>query len=588
MHCSAVTAHCGRRFVDHWRALFVGILAAALTQTTPGVAAEGESPGRPNVLLILTDDQGWGDFGFHGNQQIQTPRIDALARESVELEWFYVSPVCSPTRASLLTGRYNYRTGVLDTNMGRSMMYGEEVTLAEMLSSAGYRTAIFGKWHLGDNYPLRPIDQGFDEALVHRGGGLGQPSDPPGNSYFDPTLEHNGRPEKIEGYISDALTSAALGFIGEPSDRPFFVYLAFNCPHVPLQIAEHYWKPYVEAGIDEPTAKVYGMIGNIDENLGRVFDRLAESGQDRNTIVIFLTDNGPQGRRYNGPLRDEKTSLYEGGIRVPCLVRWPGKLDAGKKVSQPAAHIDIVPTLLEACRCELPAGIRLDGRSLWPLLTGQSDDWPERNLYIQFHRGDVPELYRGFAARGPRYKLVQPVGGDPALVALKPRFELFDLENDPGERRDLAAMLDPIVSALKSDYAAWFGDVAATRGFDPPRIVLGTKHENPATLTRQDWRGPRAGWKDDSQGHWDVTLATAGRYDFILRMPPTKVDFTARLMVGDLTFEQPVAAGSREHVFRGIRLPAGPARLEAAVGSEATPVGPHYLDVFCRELDESK
>src|SRR5262245_2707587 len=210
------------------------LLVCSLFLLGPAGVVAAEAKG-PNVLVIITDDQGHGDLGFHGNPKIRTPHLDQLARQSVQLTYFYVSPVCSPTRSSLMTGRYNYRTGVVDTFLGRSLMYPDEVTLAEMLGAAGYRTGIFGKWHLGDNYPMRPIDQGFQEALVLRGGGIGQPSDPPGgSSYFDPVLQHNGRQEKKAGYCSDVYTDAALEFIKAGSDRPFFVYLPFNCPHAPL------------------------------------------------------------------------------------------------------------------------------------------------------------------------------------------------------------------------------------------------------------------------------------------------------------------------------------------------------------------
>src|SRR5262249_3570635 len=259
-------------------------------------ASEAPPARRPNVLLVITDDQGHGDFGVTGNPVIKTPNLDRLARGSVWLTRFHVSPVCSPTRSSLLTGRYNYRTRVVDTFLGRSMMDPEEITLAERLAAAGYRTAIFGKWHLGDNYPLRPIDQGFQEALVLKGGGIGQPSDPPGgSSYFDPVLQHNGRQVKVPGYCSDVFTDAAIAFIAASQVRTFFVYLAFNCPHAPLEVPESYLRPYQEmhlandqfpapghplpAPLDpEATARVYGMVTNIDDNIGRLLARLDEIG----------------------------------------------------------------------------------------------------------------------------------------------------------------------------------------------------------------------------------------------------------------------------------------------------------------------
>ena len=387
--------------------LAVGILDQ---QQTP--AAEP----RPNVLIIITDDQGHGDLRLHGNPIIQTPHLDRLARAGVQLTNFYVSPVCAPTRSSLMTGRYNYRTGVVDTFQGRAMMRTEEVTLAERLSAQGYRTGIFGKWHLGDTAPMRPIDQGFGESLVHRGGGIGQASDPPGGThYFDPILQHNGKSERYAGYCSDVFTNAAIDFMATERSRPFYLHLAFNAPHTPLEVPESYHKLYASTDlandkfprIGQPlagpaprdvTAKVYGMVTNIDDNLGRLFKRMDELGLTDNTLVVFLTDNGPQQVRYNSGMRGLKGTVFDGGIRVPCFVRWPGKIVAGSTVHRIAAHIDITPTVLEACG--LPKADHLDGVSLWPLLTGKTKpaDWPDRTLFFQWHRGNVPKRFRSFAA----------------------------------------------------------------------------------------------------------------------------------------------------------------------------------------------
>ena len=379
----------------------------AIVLVLPYFTAFGaENTSRPNVVLILADDQGWGDFGFHGNPQLKTPHLDRLAGQSTELTRFHVCPVCSPTRASLLTGRYNYRTGAIDTFLGRSTMVTEEVTLAEMLATAGYRTGIFGKWHLGDNYPSRPGDQGFAESLVHRGGGIGQASDPPGNSYFDPAL-------------------------------------------LPLQVPQEYHRRYQGMGLDEDTAKLYGMVANIDDNLGRLFAKLQELKLDESTIVVFLTDNGPQSHRYNGVLNDLKGSVHDGGIRVPCLVRLPGQIAAGAKIDQVAAHIDLTPTLLEACSVARPANVALDGVSLWPLLLGKQTALAERTLFFQWHRGDVPERDRACAARSRRYKLVQPAGREGASP-LKPAWALYDMIADPGERQNLIDAQADVAANLRS------------------------------------------------------------------------------------------------------------------------------------------
>lgn len=580
------------------RALGPALIAAS----APGPCPAADDPARrPNVVLILTDDQGFGDLGRHGNPVLRTPHLDRLASESVAVRAFYVAPVCAPTRASLLTGRYNYRTRVTDTYLGRALMDPDEVTLAEMLRDAGYRTGIFGKWHLGDNLPMRPIDQGFDEALVHRGGGLGQPSDSPepgGSSYTDPILRHNGREVKTTGYCSDVFTDAALRFLEADPGRPFFAYLAFNAPHTPLEVPESYRALYdgsdlspsalpavgrpIEGRVDsEATARVYGMVTNLDDNVGRLLARLDELALARETIVIFLTDNGPQQPRYNAGLRGLKGSVYEGGIRVPFLVRWPGRLEPGREVDVVGAHIDVVPTLLEACGVPRPEGVALDGLSLLPWLEGRETVPPDRTLFFQWHRGDVPRPGRAFAAREARWKLVQPLGAQDGPVPDDPPLELYDLRDDPFEQRDLAARHPEVVRRLRAEYARWFADVCGTRGFDPPPIVLGSDRENPSVLTRQDWRGGRAGWSPTSLGHWSVEVARPGTYRVALRFDPPRGAATVRLSFGGATHEARVAAGSVRHTFEALSPTPGRGRLEASVSADdgGMPVGVRYAEV---------
>ncbi len=522
---------------------------------------------KPNIILIMTDDQGYGDLGAHGNPYLRTPNIDAFTKESVSCEQFYVMPVCSPTRACLLTGRYNYRTGVVDTFLGRSMMHSDEITLAEMLNESGYRTGIFGKWHLGDNYPLRPFDQGFDEELVHNGGGLAQPSDPPGNTYFDPILRHNGTQKRFRGYCTDIFTDAAIEFIKDPRYRqPFFVYLSTNCPHTPLQIADKYVQPYLDMGLDETTAKIYGMIENIDENVGKLLTWLERVNKTEDTIVIFMTDNGAQQNRYNAGLRERKGSVYEGGIRVPFYIRYPREFAANRKVNPIAAHIDIVPTIADICGIELPQDRKIDGKSLYPLLKGDTDTMEDRTIVLQWHRGDEPEPFRNSAVREPRYKLVD---GE----------ELYDIENDPRELKDIAADHPGIVKRLRDEYMKWFDDVSSTRGYDPPRIHIGTEFENPVTLTIQDWRGENAGWGKESLGHWEVYVANDHVYDITLRTLPATGDGTIDFKLGDVWLSKPIGKGTTEHTFKNVKLPQGNARLEAWLTIDGQKVGARYVDV---------
>lgn len=533
------------------------------------VAQTLEGKPRPNVVLILTDDQGYGDLGCHGNDTIKTPNLDKLHDESVRFDRFYVSPVCAPTRASLMTGRYNYRTGAIDTYIGRAMMYPDEVTVAELLSAGGYRTGIFGKWHLGDNYPMRAMDQGFQESLVHRGGGLCQPSDWPGNTYFDPILSHNGQDEKSHGYCTDVFTNAAMAFIEANRDWPFFVYLPTNAPHTPLQVDDKYVAPYRALGLDEDLAKVYGMVANVDENVGRLLAKLDALGLADNTIVLFITDNGPQsgknGVRWNAGMRGAKGTVYEGGIRVPCFVRWPARLEAGKVIDRIAAHIDVMPTLLDACGVAKPEGLQLDGRDLMPLLLGEAADWPDRTLYFQWHRGDVPELYRDCAARGQRYKLVNGK-------------ELYDIETDPGEQHDVAAANPEIVAAMRAGYEAWFKDVGGTRGYAPPRIYLGTSHENPTVLTRQDWRGAE-GWGPRDLGHWEVHVAREGTFDVTLLFDPLDEPGEIQFRLGNAELKQTLDTGATACMFAGVAFEAGDGRLEASVPREGKRGGVDYVEV---------
>jgi arylsulfatase A-like enzyme len=559
---------------------------------------------RPNVLVVMTDDQGYGDLGAHGNPKIKTPNFDRYVKESVRLKNFYVSPVCSPTRASLLTGRYNYRTGVVDTYLGRSLMHPDEVTLAEMLVAAGYRTGIFGKWHLGDNAPLRSIDQGFQESLVIKGGGIGQVSDPPGGEHYqNPILQHNGEAKRFQGYCSDIFAQAAIDFMSKADNRPFFAYLAFNCPHEPLEAPETELAAYESTSLalnDFPqlgqpippafatpadkVAPVYAMVTNIDTNVGKVLKSLEEKGQSGNTIVIFLTDNGPAKVRFNAGLRGWKGSVYDGGIRVPCYIRWPGHFPAGLVVDRIAAHIDLTPTLLDACRIATPQGVRFDGKSLLTLLNGtQRAGWPDRVLFFQWHRGDQPELGRAFAARSQTFKLLRH---EPPLGTTKiPPLELYDMEHDPLELQNVAAQHPEVVAKLHAEYRAWFQDVTSTRGFAPVRIELGGAREKSTILTRQDWRGPRAGVELNDLGYWEVTVPRAGRFDVKLRFAPRRFPTRAHVTFGSTRAAQPIKPGQTECSFAALDLNAGPGRFEAWVdGNKGITAG--VIEVTARRVTQ--
>lgn len=546
---------------------------------------------RPNVVVILTDDQGYGDLSVTGNTTVRTPHIDALTKDGVWIKNFYVSPVCSPTRSSLLTGRYNYRTGVVDTYIGRSMMHGDETTLAEMLKGAGYRTGIFGKWHLGDNYPLRSMDQGFEETLVLRGGGIGQPSDPPGGEHYqDPMLLQNGELKKYQGYCSDVFTDHAMQFIEKNRANPFFVYLPFNAPHGPLETPEKEWKEYKDKNvskqpavgyplkkIDEDSArKVYAMVANIDANVGRILKKLDELALSENTIVVFLTDNGPQQVRYNAGLRGVKTTVYEGGIRVPFFLRWKGHIAGGGVINQACAHIDLAPTLLEACGVAWPEGVKRDGRSFLSLLTKPDAELPERSLFFQWHRGDEPEALRAFAVRTPKWKLVQAAGTQ-EKIAFQPKYELFDIVADPYEMNDLAAQNPDVVAKLKAEHEAWYADMKATRNFARPVIVLNRAHENPVVLTKQDWRGPRASWGADGLGYWEIEVETPGDYKITLNFQPRSGK--AVVTLGGARGEVELQDGPSSCVISLTGVAKGSTRLEAWIEHDGKQYGTKHVHV---------
>lgn len=387
-------------------------------------------------------------------------------------------------------------------------MASEEKTLAEVFQDAGYVTGIFGKWHLGDNYPMRPQDQGFQQSLVHKSGGITQPPDQP-NDYFDPLLWKNGHPVQAQGYCTDVFFTGAIDFIKQYQDAPFLAYIATNAPHTPLIVEEAAWKRYADQGQDEATAKVYAMVENIDDNFARLLETLDKLKLRDNTLVIFLTDNGPQQNRFNGDLSGRKSMVLEGGIHVPCFVQWPEKLTGGDKVSTRHAHIDWLPTLIEATGIQAELPNKVDGVSFWPQLSGKQKEVKPRNLFFQVHRGLKPELYHNAAVLGEQYKLVMNVGsfGKEELneVPDKQRtgMQLFDLYKDPGEQHDLAQQMPEKVAELTKAYQAWFADVKASRDFSPPAILLGSKATESTLLCRyQDahYQGERhLGWKVEVQ-----------------------------------------------------------------------------------------
>ena len=538
----------------------------------PGCAGISRAPAgqrkQPNVILTITDDQGYGDLGCHGNPVIQTPNLDKLYAQSIRLANFHVDPTCSPTRSALMTGRYSSRTGVWHTLMGRSLLRKDEVTMADVFSASGYRTGIFGKWHLGDNYPFRPQDRGFHETLVHGGGGVGQGPDYWDNDYFDDTYIHNGKREKFTGYCTDIWFDGALKFIEANKDRPFFCYLTTNAPHSPYNVAGKYSQPYRDKGVPGEQANFYGMITNIDENVGRLIQRLNELNLEENTIFIFMTDNGTSAGA-SAAMRDKKGSQYDGGHRVPCFIRWPGKLKSVKNVSQLTAHIDLLPTLIELCELSKPQGVKFDGTSLLPLLTGQVDNWPDRTLFVHSQRIEHPEKWRKSAVMTDRWRLINGQ-------------ELYDMKADPGQKSDIADKHPEVVQKLRQSYEDWWADIS--KRFDEYcEIIIGSEKENPTRLMSHDWHSPNPAWSQaavrsasQANGFWAVEVARDGTYEFALRCWPIEVDqpinaaiaggkaisaTSARLKIADVDVSQAIPDGAHAVTFQ-VQLKAGKTRLQ--------------------------
>ncbi len=565
------------------RTRILSVLLASLILASCGLF-EGDRAKRPNIVLIMTDDQGWAQLGSHGDPILKTPHLDSLAAASVEMTRFYVSPVCAPTRAALTTGRYNYRTGVVDTYLGRAMMDPAEVTIAEMLRDAGYRTGIFGKWHLGDNFPQRTIDQGFEESVVHKGGGIGQPSDPPGSDYFDPILFHNGVQKPYHGYCTDVYFDQTIRWIGDGSGQPFFAYVPTNAPHSPYLVPDSYREPYAAQGLSNKDARIYGMITNIDHNVGKLMAHLDAHGLTDHTVFIFMTDNGPTTRLHHAGLRAQKGSVYENGIRVPLLVRWPERLSA-RKIDTLGAHIDIAPTLLAAAEASPPTELRFDGRDLLPLWEDRAESWPERTYFVQAHRGNAPQPYRAFAAVDQRYKLVQALSFSQPAPPDAP-LELYDLLEDPGETSDVAAERSEIVERLKASYDRWLEDVSSSRGYHAVPFAIGSDQQPHVTLTRQDWRMVTPdGWGRSQKvlGHWEVTCLSEGPYDATVTLAePAPKAGTVRIAFRSLERSIPVAPGVEQVQFENLLLERGEGQFQASLAIDSEPRGVWHVDLVRR------
>lgn len=422
----------------------------------------------PNIVFLLTDDQGYGDVSAHGNPVLKTPNMDRLHREGVRLTDFHVSPTCAPTRSALLTGRHEFKNGITHTILERERLAPGAVTLAQVLKSAGYTTAIFGKWHLGDEAEYRPNRRGFDEMFIHGGGGIGQTypgscGDAPGNTYFDPAILHNDTFVKTKGFCTDVFYAQAIAWMDaqRKAGKRFFAYIPTNAPHGPYTARPEDAALFAGKVPGDDVANFLGMVHNIDENIGRLLEKLDEWGIAKNTLVIFMNDNGGTAgvKVYNAGMRGNKGSAWLGGTRANSFWRWPGTLKPAD-VSPLAAHIDFFPTIAEIAGATLDDAVRkqIEGRSLLPLLKDPGAPWPDRTLFTHLGRwpkGADPDesKFKTCSVRRPRWHLVSATG------RREPEWELFDVQADPGEKTDVAAAHPDVVKDMAAAFDGWWADV---------------------------------------------------------------------------------------------------------------------------------
>lgn len=557
--------------------LRTGLLLAPLVLTLASCQQTGSAE-RPNVILIITDDQGYGEIGFHGNEWIRTPNMDQLAQESFRLTDFHVGTTCAPTRSGLMTGRNCNRVGVWHTVSGRSLLRKDEVTIADVFKSNGYTTGMFGKWHLGDNYPYRPHDRGFDEAFYHGGGGVTQGPDYWDNDYFDDSYFRNGVPEKVSGYCTDVWFDNALDFMERYRDKPFFCYLSTNSPHGPFHVPQKYIDLYKDnPQITNPN--FYGMITNVDDNLGKLRERVEELGLADNTILIFMTDNGTAaGARldgdgfltagYNAGMRGLKGSEYNGGHRVPFYIHWKdGDLSVGRDVEQITSYTDVLPTLIDLCGLEGPA-IEYDGKSIIPLLKEDVADWTDRIIITDTQREDVPVKGKQSAVMTDTWHLIR---GE----------ELYNMDTDPGQVTNVAEEHPEIVEKLTDAYEIWWEDISVDFD-DYCEIIIDSEKENPACIRSHDWHSDRIPPWNQGQirsampgnGFWVLNVATAGTYEFALRRWPME---TGLPLNGSLPPGDAVPGGNAQPA--GVSIQFTKARIKVGMEEQSVRVDPDQQDV---------
>ncbi|MFT7160657.1 MAG: arylsulfatase A-like enzyme [Bacteroidia bacterium] len=486
------------------------------------VGCDNKKSSTPNVIVIMTDDQGYGDIAAHGNPYIETPNMDKLHDKSVRLENFHVSPTCSPTRASLITGKYNHRVGVWHTVIGRERIRSTEVTMADVFKENGYATGMFGKWHLGDDYPFRPSDRGFDQSVIHLAGSVNQMVDYWDNDRMNDTYFNNNQPEKYTGFSADVFFEEATSFIKKNKDKPFFAYIPISAPHGPNNVLQEWADKYLKKGLSEDVSNFYATIERVDYNLGKLVKFLKESGLEQNTILVFLSDNGttmPNDHNKAG-MRGNKGQVYEGGHKVPCFIYWPEKgLVGGMEYHELISVMDLLPTFIDMCNLEVSREIKFDGQSLMPLLFGKDQNLDDRYLLVEQQRIPNPVKWKKCVVINKKWRLINGK-------------ELYNMESDFGQREDVADQNPEIVQQLRGKYEEIWDDISA-KDDEYQRLILGSDEDPEILLTAQDWY-----WQNNedrqnlvvgqstvregkiSNGIWPVDIVEEGAYVFELRRWP--------------------------------------------------------------------
>jgi arylsulfatase A-like enzyme len=489
------------------------LLLALLSISSGNNAYSSEKRIVPNIVIVFTDDQGWGDLSMNGNENLSTPNIDSLATDGVSFDRFYVCPVCAPTRGEFLTGRYHPRGGVKGVSTGAERLDLDETTIADTFKAAGYATAAFGKWHNGTQYPYHPCARGFDEYYGMTSGHWGH--------YFSPILDHNGMIVRGKGYVINDLTDHALDFIEENQSKPFFCYLPYNTPHSPFQVPDEDFKKFADANLEmrnrdpgkeelDKTRAALAMCENIDKNVGRILTKLEDLKLSDNTIVVFFTDNGPNTWRWNGGMKGKKGATDEGGVRVPCLFRWPGQIPAGKTIPQIAGAIDLLPTLTDLAGIKHIGKKALDGKSLKPLLMGNSEGWPERMIFS---------------------KWTNKVSVRTQTHRLDHTGKLYDMIEDPGQDQDISQQMPELTQQLRRAVTDWKAEMASestdehrplTVGFSSaPETQLPARDGDYSGNVARSGRAPNCSfftnWSStEDRIWWDVDILESGTYEVFM------------------------------------------------------------------------